>query len=179
MFRPPGAPTRRRQGSASAGAAGLTATPSAWYSWDFDIEFRGQTLCRLDLANFRDEARFDLEGRHYTIKRLSRRGAFVLAQGEEHLISAVKPNVWRNRLEMTVRGTPYVLRPNKILGRRFALYQGAGEGNHEVGFVEPISMWSRRLRASLPQTFTPLEQIFTFYLVITRWRNDARAAGAT
>lgn len=154
---------------------GLTARPSTAFSWDFYVQWHGSHICTLDLAPFREQARFELEGRRYLVRRLSRRGPFVLELDDERLVTAVKTSIWRRSFDVTVNGTPYTLRRSSVWSRRFGLYQGA----HEAGFVVPVRWFRRQLMAELPANLTLADQVFVLFLVIAMWRRDARAAGGS
>ena len=173
MFRKPGAPARRQPGRAPS-PSGLIAAPTSLYSWDFDIQDGTRAVTRLDMANWRDEAAFQIEGEDYRARRMSRRGPYVLECKEGELARALKPSMFRRTFTLSIKGTPYELRPSRMLGRRFGLYQGS----REVGWVGPERAFRRRLRAEFPTTFDDMERMFVLFLVITTWRNDARAAAA-
>jgi hypothetical protein len=135
------------------------------------------SLGELTLPAFRTGGVFRAgDGRALTVHRTSWwRGWHELREGEIVLATARPRGFWRRRMAVQFEGQRYVLQPAGFWARSYHLVDAVERTLLEV---RPRGVFRRGayLAAMLPVDVGLL--VFAYYLVHTRWQEDAAAAGA-
>jgi hypothetical protein len=156
----------------------LRVVPDGWFSYAFTVFDRvGDPVAHADLANWRENARFEVRGTRYEARHETWAKEFTLEKEDgQTILSAEKPSAWRDRFAFVHRDNRYELKkesgwsPSYVLSR-----DGAGP----VGSVKRKSFFNRELTADLPEEL-PLEaQVFVVWLVTILGRRDDSAAASS
>ena len=88
----------------------LRAVPKNWFSWKFEI-FDGEVkVANLDLAWFREEVEFAIQGRTFEIGREGvMSSVFLLREDGRTIASATKPSAFRRSFDVVFDQTGYIL----------------------------------------------------------------------
>ena len=136
-----------------------------------------RTLGELTLPAFRTGGAFRAAGgRALTVHRTSWwRGWHELREGETVLGTARPRGFWRRRMAIQFGGRGYVLQPVSVWTRSYHLVDAVERTLLEI---RPRGVFRRGayLAAMVPVDVGLL--VFAYYLVHTRWQEDAAAAGA-
>ena len=126
----------------------LRAVPKNWYSWKFEI-FDGKVcVANLDLAWFREEVEFAIQGRTFEIGREGvMSSVFLLREDGRTIASATKPSSLMQTFDVVFDQTGYMLQRDRD-GRRFEL----AEGSQVVGSIHPVHGSVGRPSWSFPST---------------------------
>jgi hypothetical protein len=145
----------------------LRAVPKNWFSWKFEI-FDGEVcVANLDLAWFREEVEFAIQGRTFEIGREGvMSSVFLLREDGRTIASATKPSAFRRSFEVVFDQTGYKLEAVAPFVRRFELRKDF----RVVGSIHPVHCIGRKAIVELPE-YLPLEvQLFIAWLVIMLWK---------
>jgi hypothetical protein len=148
----------------------LRAVPKNWFSWKFEI-FDGEVkVANLDLAWFREEVEFAIQGRTFEIGREGvMSSVFLLREDGRTIASATKPSAFRRSFDVVFDQTGYKLEAVGPFVRRFELRKDF----REVGSIHPVHLFSRKAIVELPE-YLPLEvQVFIAWLVIMLWKRGS------
>ena len=148
----------------------LRAVPKNWFSWKFEI-FDGKVcVANLDIAWFREEVVFAIQGRTFEIGREGvMSSVFLLREDGRTIASATKPSAFCRSFEVVFDQTGYKLEAVAPFARRFVLRKDF----RVVGSIHPARRWlTRKTIVELPECL-PLEvQVFIAGLVLCRWVPD-------
>ena len=130
----------------------LRAVPKNWFSWKFEI-FDGEVcVTNLDLAWFREEVEFAIQGRTFEIGREGvMSSVFLLREDGRTIASATKPSAFRRSFDVVFDQTGYIFQRVlgwPLCGRRFEL----AEGSQVVGSIHPVHGSVGRPSWSFPST---------------------------
>ena len=147
----------------------LRAVPKNWFSWKFEI-FDGEVcVANLDLAWFREEVEFAIQGRTFEISREGvMSSVFLLREDGRTIASATKPSAFRRSFEVVFDQTGYKLEAVAPFVRRFELRKDF----RVVGSIHPVHCIGRKAIVELPE-YLPLEvQVFITGLVFSQWKKQ-------
>ena len=152
------------------------AVPTNWFSWKFEI-FDGEVcVANLDLAWFREEVEFAIQGRTFEIGREGvMSSVFLLREDGRTIASATKPSAFRRSFDVVFDQTDYKLEAVAPFVRRFELRKDF----RVVGSIHPVHWIGRKAIVELPE-YLPLEvQVFITGLVFSQWKkqNDNSESG--
>ena len=148
----------------------LRAVPKNWFSWKFEI-FDGEVcVANLDLAWFREEVEFAIQGRTFEIGREGvMSSVFLLREDGRTIASATKTNSFKETFDVVFDQTGYILQRNMRGYRKFEL----ADGSQVVGSIHPVHCIGRKAIVELPE-YLPLEvQVFIAWLVIMLWKRGS------
>ena len=130
-----------------------TLVPKSIWSYTFSVQEDGQAVAHgADLSWWRDRGELQVQGTTYAARK--RRGAYVLEAGTEVVASAIRPRWWR---------------------REFQLF----DGTSRIGSIAQTGFFTRKANVDLPTTLPLVLQVFVMWLVVTLWKHEDAAAGAT
>ena len=156
----------------------LRAVQGGWFSGDLIVFDRtGTPVARVEQANWREAAKFQVGERHYEAHPKGWRGKeFVLeAEDARVLTVAEKTSAWSNRFVFEHGGNRYELEKESVWGGTFLIRR---EGVGRVGSVRSEGVFKREWMVDLAEEM-PLEvRVFIMWLVILLWRRAASYAGA-
>jgi hypothetical protein len=156
---------------------GVEVVVSGAFTTHHHLRTETRTLGELTLPAFRTGGVFRAgDGRAMTVHRTSWwRGWHELREGETVLGTARPRGFWRRRMVVQFEGRRYVLQPAGFWTRSYHLVDVVERTLLEV---RPRGVFRRGayLAAILPVDVGLL--VFAYYLVHTRWQEDAAAAGA-
>lgn len=154
----------------------LTATPTNWLSWNYNVSGDGGPLCTLMYEAMREAGWFDLDGKHFAIHREPRWGDFVLSddQGSE-IARATKTSVVNRHFTVRIGDAAYELDAASLLSRSFTLRNERAQGGFEIGTVRAASFLSRSAEAVFPATMSEAEQTFLLWLALLMWRRQSNS----
>jgi hypothetical protein len=90
----------------------LQTVQKGWFSYDFDVFDRtGARIAAVDLVNWRENAKLEVQGRRYLARHETWAKEFVL-EGEDGqaMEAAEKPSAWRECFTLEHGGARYELR---------------------------------------------------------------------
>ena len=135
-------------------------------------------MANLDLAWFRDEGEFAIQGRTFEIFLEVRKTTFkdlvldeddppiLLREDGRTIASATKPSAFRRSFDVVFDQTDYKLEAVAPFVRRFVLRKDF----RVVGSIHPVHCIGRKAIVELPE-YLPLEvQLFIAWLVIMLWK---------
>ena len=135
-------------------------------------------MANLDLAWFRDEGEFAIQGRTFEIFLEVRKTTFkdlvldeddppiLLREDGRTIASATKPSAFRRSFDVVFDLTDYKLEAVAPFVRRFVLRKDF----RVVGSIHPVHCIGRKAIVELPE-YLPLEvQLFIAWLVIMLWK---------
>ena len=136
-----------------------------------------RTLDELTLPAFRTGGVFRAgDGRAVTVQRTSWwRGWHELREGETVLGTARPRGFWRRQMVVQFEGRGYVLQPAGFWTRSYHLVDAVERTLLEV---RPRDGFRRGAYVAAPVPVDVGLLVFAYYLVHTRWQEDAAAAGA-
>ncbi len=157
----------------------LRAVRKSWFSYDFDVFDRtGTRVATADLANWRENAKIEVEGRRYLARHETWAKEFVL-EGEDGQTVAVaeKPSGWKESFLLEHGASRYELRKESPWKSSFVLSR---EGMGIVGSIRQRSFFGRETPVDLPEELPIEVRVFVLWLVtIMRRRDDSAAASAS
>jgi hypothetical protein len=161
----------------------LTIIPKAWYSWNFRVVDQDRPLAFLDLSSWREKGTLTIEGVEHRVYREGvMSGDFVLERNGTVLARASKPSALFNRFVVAHQGREFTLEKKSIWRRAFVLQSRLGEAGSaretEIGSLAPVSTWTRKASADLPNDWPLPLKVFIIWLAIIMWKREANAAGA-
>ncbi len=156
----------------------LRAVRKHWFSYDFDVSDRtGTRIATVDLANWRENAKLEVQGRRYLARHETWTKEFVLSFEDGQTVAvAKKPSAWNEIFSLEHGGARYELRKDSPWRSSFVLSR---KGVGSVGSIGRKSLFGREIIADLPEELPIEVRVFLLWLVTTmRRRADSAAAGA-
>jgi hypothetical protein len=155
----------------------LEAISRGWLSYDFDVSDRtGGRVGHVEVSNWRENAKLEVEGTRYEATHRSGHMEFVLSRADgSTVLVAKKPSAWKERLSFEHEGSRYELEKESAWRRAFVLSR---DRVGAVGSLRPGSMFIREWSAELPEEFPPEVRVFVRWLAVLLWRrSDSASAG--
>jgi hypothetical protein len=138
----------------------LRVVPDGWFSsYDFTVFDRvGDPVAHAALANWRENARFEVGGTRYEARHETWAKEFTLEKEDgQTILSAAKPSAWKDRFAFVHRDNRYELKKESGWSSSYVL---ARDGVGPIGSVKRKSFFNREMMADLPEEL-PLEtQVF-------------------
>ena len=141
----------------------------------YDLFSGDEQVASFEHGWWREGATLSVGGESYRIEAASRwgRGPFRLLLGDEVILEATVPSIWKSHLVVDIGGDVLDLRPKSFTLKTWFLTDSAGTTR---GRIERESWWSRRAVVDMPDG-TPLSvQAFLLCLVVFMWNRQMAAA---
>ncbi len=145
----------------------LQIHPEMWFGWSFCAHRSGPAFAFIKVGGFRNIGLIELGGLHYTVhKRGPVRGAICLECAGTLAAIAFRRSPFRRVFEIGYAKQTYLLKPARLLGRRFLVL----DGERVKGIVRPDGALSRTAIADVPDDWPPVLQLFVVLLVLRLWK---------
>lgn len=146
----------------AGGTALLEIRPVRLLRWDFTVTTPDGRSIEVKQATLRDRATTTIEGAEITMQRTSLwKGEFVLVQEGAVVAKARKPGFWRRDVAVASGENAFILRPKSWISRAYLVEDGFAQ----VGRIEPIGSFTRKMTAELPDTVPLAYRVFLIWLV--------------
>lgn len=151
----------------------LTAIPRHWFSWDFTLFDKGESLAEIGMSSWREKGRVTVSNTTYRVYREGFfTGAFVLESNGTVLARAEKPSAMTRKVVVHFGGSQFELKPRSGLSRKFQLLSGGAI----VGTLSPAGFLSRRMNIELSEDLPLLIKVFVVWLTVLLWKRESEAA---
>ena len=153
----------------------LTATPKHWYSWKFTLATGNHVVADIDISSWRERGGLQIDGRSYRVHRDGMMGPFILDADGIEIARAEKPSAFFRAFVVQHDGRRLELRAAHALRRQFLLL----DGHHEVGMIDPQSLWTRSANVDFRIPLPDAVQAFIVWLTLLLWKREADGAAAS
>jgi hypothetical protein len=156
----------------------LRVIPKGWFSYDYTVfERDGTPVGQVDLSNWRETAKLEVGGEHYTGHREGWRSQEFALEKEDGqvVVTAEKASAWKGPFVFEYGGNRYELEKESIWKSTFIIRR---EGVGRVGSVRSEGVFKREFIAELPQELSLEAKVFIVWLVVLLWKRAASTAAA-
>lgn len=151
----------------------LTAVPHHWFSWDFSLFNKGESVAEIDMSSWREKGSVTVSNSTYRVYREGLfSGEFILESNGTVHARARKPSAMTRRLVINVGGSEFELRPRSALSRKFHLLSGGAV----VGTLSPGGFLSCRMHIDLSEDLPLPIRAFVVWLALLLWKRESEAA---
>lgn len=152
--------------------------PKSWFSWNFKISEGPTTIADLDLSSWREKGSLHIGEDDYDIYRKGLISPTIFFEEKGKLLArAEKSSMFRRGFSIQIDGRDFVLERKSGFRRAFVLSNDLGA----IGSVAPISIFTRKATADLPEDLPVPIRLFVVWLVLLSWKrisqNSAGASG--
>jgi len=146
--------------------------PRSVFSLDYQVMAADQEVAVITGAWFNEAARFTLGGNLYEMAPegwFSRN--FSLKVNSIVLATAHKKSIFKRKFQVCIEQRELTLVAASPFTRKFNVL----EDGRIIGDMAPEHMFTRKCRASFPESLSTASQLFLFWLVILMWRRSDSA----
>jgi hypothetical protein len=148
----------------------LTAIPRHWFSWDFTLLEKDESLAKIDVSSWREKGTLTVANTTYRVYREGLfSGAFILESNGAVLARAEKPSALTRRVVVYFGNAQFELKPRSALSRTFQLLAGGTV----VGSLSPSGFLSRRMDIELSRELPLPIRAFVVWLTVVLWKRDS------
>jgi hypothetical protein len=148
----------------------LRAIPGGWLSHDFTVLENDQPVASVRFAWFSGTGELTIENTTFTVRQSHPEYGFFVLEGHGGVIARARGvrTLFNHACTIEYGGRRYQIEDRSVLRRRLVVREGV----QSVGYVEPERMFTRKVRACIPETL-PLEvRIFILTLAIYLWTDQ-------